>query len=196
MSDSHPIRSLAGGLVFMILLGVASVAQAQAQAQATDPASRLSDRDASILTRGLYTEDQMTWGGITGTLIGFGSGHAIQDRWRETGWIYTAGESASVVALIGGTVGCARRNDNDSFGDIFDTTDCFLAVSLVSTATFAAFRVVEAFDVWISPRRHNARFRELEARRARRAVRIAPYVAPYVAPGEAGGAAFGLALRF
>ena len=34
-------------------------------------------------------------GGALSILPGFGIGHAVQGRWREKGWIFTAGEVVS-----------------------------------------------------------------------------------------------------
>lgn len=174
-------------LVLVLLLGLAS----GALGQTVDVRAVESDRDAEILRRGLYDTGEIVGGGLLGTLIGFGTGHAAQDRWRDTGWIYTTGESVSFLgALIGGAA-CPNGGDDDD--KLFpDNIECVVTVFAVGGGVFLGFRIAEMIDVWAHPQIHNRRFREIEAERARRALRWSPYVIP----NEAGGASFGVALRF
>ena len=177
----------------LLVLAVLLAGETGARAQATDPASRLSDRDAEILARGLYTQKEVIWGGLLGSTLGFGTGHAYQGRWKETGWIFTAAETASLVGLLAGTAACATEDpDDDGFEGIFETTDCFLTVGLIASGVFLGFRVAEFIDVWAHPQIHNRRFRRLEEDRARTALRWTPFVAPI----RGGGASAGLAFRF
>ena len=39
-------------------------------------------------------------GGVLGVLPGFGIGHAVQGRWKDKGWIFTAGELTTAIGLI------------------------------------------------------------------------------------------------
>ena len=76
MLCSLDFRPWIGLLVLAVLLAGAT----GARAQATDPDSRLSDRDAEILARGLYTQNEVIGGGLLGSTLGFGTGHAYQGR--------------------------------------------------------------------------------------------------------------------
>jgi len=134
-------------LALVLLLGLAS----GAIAQTADAATRLSDRDVEILQRGPYDTGEIVGGGLLGTVVGFGMGHAAQERWRETGWIFTAGESISIVALAGGAAACSSKDDDDDDDDglmVFsESAGCVLAVGLVTGGVFLAFRVAELIDV-------------------------------------------------
>ena len=44
-------------------------------------------------------QDQYFAGGAASFVLGFGIGHAIQGRWKERGWIFTATEIALVLAV-------------------------------------------------------------------------------------------------
>lgn len=176
----------------VVLLGGVS----GAVAQTADPASRTSDRDFEIVQRGLYSQGEIVGGGLLGTVVGFGTGHLAQRRWRDTGWIFTVGESASIIALVGGVAACSTADDDDDEEDglrlFSESAGCVVAVGAVTAVTFVAFRVAELIEVWAHPQIHNKRFRKIEEERARQAVQWSPYVAPH----EAGGASFGIGLRF
>ncbi len=197
MVPVRALRSLASVIVaFLLLLGLATNAHAGDPSPQAEPAAPLTDRDFEILERGTYGTGEIVGGGLLGTLVGFGTGHAAQGRWRDTGWIYTAGESASFLVLAGGAAACSGgRDDDDDDEDLrvfSDSAGCVVIVAAVTLGTFAVFRIAEIVDVWATPQVHNKRFREIEAERARQALRWSPYVAPH----GAGGASFGVALRF
>src|SRR5262245_39925319 len=44
-------------------------------------------------------------GGLVGSFYGFGIGHAIQGRWLEGGWKYTAGDALAGTAVLFGLGG-------------------------------------------------------------------------------------------
>ena len=46
------------------------------------------------------SEIQMLVGAPTAILFGFGTGHAIEGRWREKGWIFTLGETAGFATWM------------------------------------------------------------------------------------------------
>jgi len=53
----------------------------------SDPTDDWTDKERKILERGEYTTHEIVGGGLLGTLVGFGTGHVAQERWRERGWI-------------------------------------------------------------------------------------------------------------
>lgn len=176
----------------MIILVGLLCAASSSLAQAADAATGLSDLDVEILERGPYDTGAIVGGGLLGTVVGFGTGHYAQERWRDGGWIFTAGESVSLSAVFVAMAACPSGGDDDGLQQLSDSADCVVPVTVAAGVAFLGFRVAELIDVWVHPQRHNRRFRELEAERARQAIRWSPYVVPR----EAGGASFGLALRF
>ena len=98
------------------------------------------------------------WGGVLGTTVGFGSGHAVQGRWwrQGYGWAYTLTQLPILASLYGESArdDCERRArekeqearhrgenwgcDNPIGGD--------LSVSLI--AMYFISKVIEIFNVW------------------------------------------------
>lgn len=75
-----------------------------------------------------------------GTVVGFGSGHAIQGRYWEKGWIFTAGEVGSLLVL---TSGCPSAQPPDGG----------MPCALAGIAGFLTFKIGEMIIVWIDHRR-------------------------------------------
>jgi hypothetical protein len=85
-------------------------------------------------------------GGVIGSTIGFGIGHAIQDRYHSKGWIFTATEGAGMAALLAGASQC--KTDTDVFG--VRSTNCGSGSGLlfVGYGVFLGFHIWEIVDVW------------------------------------------------
>ena len=148
-------------------------------------AQSLTASEAAILRRGEIPDSQRVGGGVMSLIAGFGIGQAMQGRWSETGWIFTVGESAAVVAYAAGIDGVG---------------DCLLpfqgecregraqALMYGGFVALLALRVWEVGDAWTGPVRHNRRVREIRAR-------VTP--GAYVAPATGGsGAVAGVTIRF
>ncbi len=180
-------------LVLIALVASALPAVAPAAEETPETASpRLDDRDHANLERGPYTRDEIVGGGLLGTLVGFGTGHAAQGRWKDTGWIYTAGEGSAVAAVAIGVPSCTAAHDDDDSFLWSKEASCVLAVGGIAGGVWLLFRIAETIDVWAHPQIHNRRFRKIEEERARQAMQWTPWVAP----DGRGGASAGLALRF
>ena len=83
-------------------------------------------------------------GGVASMLLGFGIGHAIQGRYSERGWIFTAGGAIFIVSTIGFVSSFRGRSSNtfktNSFSDY-----AFLGLMFVSIGG----RVWELIDAWM-----------------------------------------------
>lgn len=80
-------------------------------------------------------------GGVLGSTIGFGIGHAVQGRYEDKGWIFTATESAGLVLLIAGCSSTKRNSDGDK--------ECSNpGLSAVGLITLIGFHVWEIVDIW------------------------------------------------
>ena len=79
-------------------------------------------------------------GGVVGTIVGAGIGHAIQGRWLRTGWIHT-------VLQVGGWMvmgfQAGRRTVAPEAGHLITVA--------VSSLVIAGSRIWEIVDVWVLP---------------------------------------------
>jgi len=202
-----------GGVVMMAMLG--GVAQAQAVPPEPPPPPQpapyggpyggpsavppayayqprpiqLPPEDQELLAEGEMPVGQHVGGGVLAFAVGFGTGHMVQGRWLETGWIFTLTEAASIGAIVYGV----------SQWDI-NCTDSTARCSNANAATFIiggvvgslGFHVWEVLDAFIVPANRNRRVREL---RGQLGLAPPPY-GFYVAPHANGGGQAGLVLHF
>ena len=98
-------------------------------------------------------------GGVLGTLPGFGIGHAIQGRWKEKGWIFTAGELTAAAGFLyfviksTSSLPSAKEIVNNYSKSDSSSTNLkgpFIngLVSLAFLTLFLGFKAVETVDVW------------------------------------------------
>ncbi len=153
------------------------------RAAAAQPLSAqpLSDDDRELIARGEISDGQAVAGGLVGTFFGFGFGHAIQGRYLEKGWIFTAGEAVSTVMIVEWLSECFHILGEDTCSD---AQNGWLVGGLVLGL---GFRVWELVDVWSGPSAHNARVRQARWRAG---------LGFDLGPAPGGGAAAGLTLRF
>lgn len=99
------------------------------------------------------SEKDYALGGILGTIIGFGSGHAVQGRWRQDGQIYTytqlAGLAATAYSLF-----CSFRSSSgprridEPPRRSYPLCDSFLIMMGLGGATLLISRIAEVASVW------------------------------------------------
>lgn len=155
------------------------------------PPIQLTAEDQELLAEGEMPAVQHAAGGALAFVLGFGTGHMVQGRWLETGWIFTLTEAASLGAIIYGVsewdinctdVGAKCSNSN--------------AATLIAAGVIGSlgFHVWEVLDAFIVPANRNRRIRTLRAR-----LGMDPVPRPYsfyVAPHADGGGQAGLVIRF
>ncbi len=151
----------------------------------------LTERERRTLAIGEITRTEYLAGGILGTWpVGLGIGHAVQGRWRDRGWIFTAGE-AGAIAMMAASGDCTgkilRNDDNECTGP----NEVLLLGGLVG---YVGFRVWEIADVWGAPWRHRRRLRKLERKIRRADPPVAMDVLPLLRPD--GGAGAGVVVTF
>lgn len=137
----------------------------------------LTDREREILRRGEISQTQYVLGGIFGTYPGFGIGHAIQGRYTEKGWIFTAGELGSVVALAAGIADCWNGHGYYS---------CNGGLAFAGLAGYIGFRIWEIVDVWTTPREQNREYIELKNRMYQFSMKFEPALLPMADGGMLG----------
>jgi len=102
-------------------------------------------------------------GGILGSTIGFGIGHAVQGRWKSDGWIYTAGEIAGIglmttgqIIAMDGVLHYAKGSDGNGKPTVLtDSMEKQLITGAVLFGSgllmFTGFRIAESITVWETP---------------------------------------------
>lgn len=110
---------------------------------------------------------QYVAGGVLGSVVGFGFGHAIQGRYLPFGVIYTITEPlvglmtvSAFAASFGASFGYGladlggnlSENENQAYRARIISAYVFLSVSLL---TLVGIRIYEIFDLWAMPPIHN-----------------------------------------
>ena len=111
----------------------------------------LSKEDQRIIEMGEIERGRYVLGGIVGSSLGLGIGHAIQGRYSSKGWFFTMGEVTSLGILIYGL-----------HGGYFDVEFAGLFEFTVGTVGFMVFRIWEGVDLWVVPPIHNTRYRRIK----------------------------------
>lgn len=95
------------------------------------------------------TESQIWLGAGIGSVFGFGSGQAVQNRWSEAGWPFTVVDGVAAVALLstfGDCLSCSREAN--------DTRDTIRAAG---GGLFIASRIVQVGELVIYGIRNHGR---------------------------------------
>jgi hypothetical protein len=190
----------------LVILLVVSLAAHTARAQAPGvtmswdpgpppaPISPMTVEDADVLETGEIGAGRWAIGVGVSAYVGFGLGQTVQGRWRDTGWIFTVGESLSLTAFVitlpalfvGDCYDCGSRHNA--------STDRAATIAIGSLLAYAGFHVWEIADAAIAPVFHNRRYRAALARHPE-ATRMA--VMPFLVPSDRGnGGVAGLSLNF
>lgn len=115
----------------------------------------LSEKDRKIIEMGEIGRGRYVLGGVVGTYVGLGLGHAIQGRYSSRGWIYTVGEVTSTGLIVVGIFPCGLGSDSS------DSSASCLTFT-IGMAGYIAFRAWEAVDLWVAPLIHNRKYREIK----------------------------------
>jgi hypothetical protein len=144
--------------------------------------------DLELARRPEISGDRAAAGVVTATVVGFGLGQAVEGRWHDTGWIYTVGESLSLMILASGVASgfqhCLFVPDSSCAGAN--------QLALAGLIGMGAFHLAGIIDAAVAPSVHNRHVREARGRVGwARVARVAPYVAP-----TSHGSTVGLTLSF
>ena len=156
---------------------------------------QLTPDEADLLQQGEISDGAHVGGAVASLFLGFGVGQAVQGRYGETGWIFTLGEAASMVALVAGFVktfdNCfvvdGQTCNNNSGGNEL------LIGGFIGLAVFRVWEVVDAFG---GPPKHNRKVRELKMRLGIPQPMYTKHVVPYVNKTRDGGGTAGIAFHF
>ncbi len=150
-------------IFLFLLLSFNALADSTLVYDAQKKGINLSEKDKSILEIGEISTTRYVIGGVLGTYpVGFGVGHAIQGRWSDTGWIFTAGEAGSAAVFLVGALGCINNELDKGFNGKNDCTGLNEALLVTGIIGFVGFRIWEVVDVWSTPPSHNRKYNELK----------------------------------
>lgn len=158
----------------------------------------LTKREKRVARIGHISSGRQVSGGILGTYpLGFGMGHALQNRWQDDGKFFTYTQLGAVGLMLatGDCVGKVfERDDNDCGGP----QEVLLLVGVVS---FIGLRIWEIVDVWTAPAKQNRRYQHLRERLETMPNPVVPkepkaslYLMPVIGPLQATG--LGLVLKY
>ncbi len=144
--------------LILCLLPFISWADSSLIYQARDKGLDLKEDDQKVLSIGEISTARYVVGGILGTYpVGFGIGHAVQGRWAEDGWVFTAGELGSLSLVVAGILGCVDQAFEGS--NCSDFESAFIVTGAIG---FLGFRIWEIVDVWSKPPIYNNKYQELK----------------------------------
>lgn len=145
-------------IFFLLSFSFNALAQSTLVYEAQNKNIKLTENDKEILEIGEISTGSYIVGGILGTYpLGFGLGHAVQGRWSQKGWIFTAGELGSLTMVVAGLLGCVDKTFSSD--DCSDVENVLISTGLIS---FVGLRLWEIVDVWAAPPSHNRKYNELK----------------------------------
>ena len=121
----------------------------------------LTPEELLILDKGLYSSGEIYGGAAMGFVIGYGTGHMIQGRYGERGWIATVGTLGGITVIIS-AVG-KTCTEIDAYGDA-EQTWCGGTRLLTGLLVIVGTKVWEVADLLSTPKAHNKRYRSLKER--------------------------------
>ena len=86
-------------------------------------------------------------GGAASFILGWGLGHAIQGRYSERGWIFTAGGALVTLGSVGLLISTVNDKKSGSKTNL-SVSSYFLAIA---TLVGSGLRVWELIDIWLLP---------------------------------------------
>jgi hypothetical protein len=152
----------------------------------------LSPEELKVFNIGPLSDARYITGGTLGTVIGFGMGHVVQGRWQDKGWIFSAGQSFSLVMAAGATVSCISDSLFDNFSEQ-DGSGSVCILANIALAGFFGLKVWEIIDLWHGGSVQRTEFKRLKLKMGLNAPEISYKLVPMFASNNVG---LGLNIRF
>lgn len=140
-----------------------------------------SPEDKEILEEGIIDQRTYVTGGVVGSLVGFGTGHAVIGKYKQVGWLYTAAEAGFLGLMIVGHKKSVDETLRDGVSGDFDGSNYGLMI--VGYVGFISSKIGEIFDIWNRPHEHNRRHQELLDRKQETKAFLLPTLNKQGAPG-------------
>lgn len=141
------MRWMINTVLLIATFGLTSITRAEGDA----PPASGAEVDAPHHVIGMSYNDYVT-GSIVGTLFGFGSGHALQGRYADNGWKFTATEIAAVGIIAASLAPCKSDFFSSHALTLNQRLDkCQKTGLVVGNLLGAATHLYEVFDLWLTP---------------------------------------------
>lgn len=129
--------------------------------QPNSPNSRyFTDDDRRVLSIGEIGNTAYIAGGLLSSYPGFGIGHAVQGRFTEKGWIFTAGELGSLAMIVAGAGDCWKDSSTSSSSNNTCSGGGAIVLGFLG---YVGFHIWEIVDAWVAPPQINNHYRSLRA---------------------------------
>lgn len=161
MAEQKPTESSGGGVVGAIVGLINTTAQESRRGEVNRERAKVTEQIYELESQApvvSLSQDEVTpsmWrsvgGTLTGMVVGFGSGHAIQGRYKEKGWIFTLGEGVAIGGMIASASQCETTQAETQVGGTAIQTqvnrECGGALPLVSLLGFVGMRLWQVIDL-------------------------------------------------
>lgn len=115
---------------------------------------------------GPLTQARYITGGVIGSIVGFGVGHAIVGEYSTMGWVFTMSQSLSLgVPILAAVVMAIIYWDGSANGTVDQLITTWGGFLWTGIALWAAFRIWEIVDLWVRPRSRLIRASDLKIKK-------------------------------
>lgn len=140
-------------------------------------AIKLTDEEDIIQKEGPISRDRYILGGVMGTTIGFGTGHAIVGKWKEMGWLYTLAETGFLGMMMIGYKKSIIDTVETGFNGNFDGPSYGLMIT--GYLGFFLTKMGETYDIWNRPHEHNKTYKKVQEKAEKSAeLHLLPQIEP------------------
>jgi hypothetical protein len=121
-----------------------------------DAETTLTHTETMVLQQGPIETEPYVAGGVVGSFLGFGIGHAIQGRYgTDAAWMSIGQAAGGLMFLLG--AGCPIKQIGSASCPLNGTATTGLALMILT-------HVWEIYDLWATPPKHNKMYRDLRNR--------------------------------
>lgn len=121
---------------------------------------------------------QYITGGVVGTIFGYGIGHAVQGRYTEIGWLFTATEVAFTAAIIASPLIAGAPLFTRAPATNMNWPVGASVLSGIGSLGLLGFRIWEIVDLWATPQQQSRVATEQEMQKPENHLAFAPVLLP------------------
>ncbi|MFO8070366.1 MAG: hypothetical protein R6V85_00705 [Polyangia bacterium] len=96
-------------------------------------------------SQGYISKGRYAFGGLVGSVVGFGIGHAIHRHYKDCGWVFTLGEGAGLLLFL--STPLLSMFSVLDYGAVF-------GIGIGGIVLWGGFKIWEIVDVWVRGHKH------------------------------------------